>query len=111
MNTQIKKVSPQKPNVAMLLIQPYPGGKFQTVPKSTFEKILDKILSRIDTLAYEVDFTSIQLCTEKFWEEEIDSSERKCAGKYIALMVSSGKLPLQPNGIDPSSKAKLYRRK
>jgi hypothetical protein len=111
MNTQINKASPQKPKVAMLLIQAFPGGKIQSVPKDVFEKILNKILGRIHLLEHEVDYTAIELCTKIFWENEIDAAERKCAGKYIALMVNSGKLPLQPNGIDPSSKAKLYRRK
>lgn len=111
MNTQLIKVPAQQTDRTMLLIQSYSGGKIQSIPKDVFEKIMKQILSRLHLLAPETDYTSIELCTKQFWENELGPEEHKCAGKYIALMVSTGKLPLQPNGINLSSKAKLYRLK
>lgn len=109
MSTQVKDAHDPLADTTMLIIQPYPGGPIHTVPKVVFEKIQNRILSRIHLLERDTDYTAIELCTKHFWENEIAPEVRKCAGKYIALMVSLGKLPLKPNGLNPSSKAKLYR--
>jgi hypothetical protein len=111
MKTQVMKDCKHGSNDVMLVIQPYPGGKIHSVPQEVFEKILTKILSRLHEFERDTDYTAIELCTKAFWEKEIEQSVRKCAGKYIALMVEADRLPMRPNGINPSSKAKLYRLK